>query len=599
MSLTSGARLGTYEIVGVLGAGGMGEVYRARDTRLERDVAIKVLPDLFALDPARRARFDREARMLAALNHPNVAAIYGVEALAGVHALILEFVDGRTLADHLRDRPLPQEQALQCARQIADAMAAAHAQGIIHRDLKPANIALTRTGQVKVLDFGLAKAVDDVATVDEIATTVTRAGTRTGVVLGTAQYMSPEQARGLDVDKRTDIWAFGCVLFEMLTRRCAFDGRTTSDTLVAVLHREPDWSSLPAALPPRIEWLLRRCLEKDPDHRLHDIVDARLEIDDALENPAGSPADGPSRAGRAPARLGWAERAAWLGATLVLSAVAAVMSLRAVRREIPPIDTHRYIATIMLPDGVQLARDEFPGRLALSPDGTRLAFVASDSSGRISLWVRPLESRVARSLPGTDGAAYPFWSPDSRFIAFMAQNKLKTIDSSGGDVTTLCDASFGSTGAWGRDDVILFTPTGNSPLYRVHASGGAPAPITALDAAAGDYQHSYPFFLPDGRHFLYSVIGSKQHGLTDARGVYVAALGQPGPGKRVVETTSNAQFANGHLIFLRSGALVAQPFDTESLTVSGEPRLLVEHVQLVGVGGPGRPARSASRRRVS
>lgn len=590
-----GQALGPYVISAQIGEGGMGEVYRARDAKLGRDVAIKILPRAFAADPDRLARFEREARMLASLNHPHIGAIYGVEESNGVGALVLELVDGETLADKLageeaKSNGLPIPEALAIARQIADALEAAHAQGIIHRDLKPANIKVRPDGTAKVLDFGLAKVMEPIGAPSNVSQPPAKpAMTQAGMILGTAAYMSPEQARGWAVDKRTDIWAFGCVLYEMLIGRAAFGGDTPSDTLAAIIEREPNWKALPERTPSSVRRLLRRCLEKDPKRRLPDIADARLEIDDAKTTPSDTRDAGPTLSSRI-ARVRARERVGWIIAAVCLTGLVATWAFnRAGSGDRTPADLSSYSTSIVLPAGVRLWSGNPPGRFVLSPDGRRLAMVASDATGRSMLWVRPLDSRVAQALGGTEGATYPFWSADSRFIAFFAQSKLKKIGVSGGEVVTLCDASdergvaataggFGSSGTWNRDDVILFTPNGNSPLYRVSASGGTPTQVTTLDPASGDVQHSFPFFLPDGRHFLYFVVGS-QASRTVPRGVYVGALDSKEPGKLIEPGGTNAKYANGYLIFLRNGTLLAQPFDVDRLELGGTPVSLADHVQ--------------------
>jgi Tol biopolymer transport system component len=562
----------------------MGEVYRARDARLGRDVAIKALPGALTGEPDRVARFEREAQILASLNHPHIAALYGLEEAGGSRFLVLELVEGDTLARRLEAGPIPMMEALTIARQVADALHAAHDKGIIHRDLKPANIALTRGGDAKVLDFGLAKALDLETAGDVSSSPTITAGTRAGVVLGTAAYMSPEQARGKPLEKRTDIWSFGSVLFEMLAGRRPFSGETMSDTIAAMLERAPDWQLLPRSTPARIHWLPRRCLEKDPKRRLHDIADARIEIDDTLsENPAEA-GNAPVVAGDGAGHISTRERVAWLMAALGVAAVIALLVLGRGGRERGSPETPRTYTASIVPEGVRLSAVSPPARFALSPDGRRIAMVAADASGRSMLWVRPLHSRVAQPLAGTEGATFPFWSPDSRFIGFLSENKLRTIDASGGQVQTLCDASFGSTGAWNRDDVILFTPQGSSPLYRVSASGGTPARATALDAANGENQQSYPFFLPDGRHFLYFVVGSKSGGVAYARGIYLGALGSDAPGRLLVEGGSNAKYADGHLVFIRDGALLAQPFDPNRFELADRTKPLAERVQTSTTG---------------
>jgi serine/threonine protein kinase/Tol biopolymer transport system component len=568
MSLPAGTEVGPYEIIGPLGSGGMGEVYRARDLRLARDVAIKVLPQDFSGDPDRVARFQREAQVLASLNHPHIAAIYGIEEIDGAsHFLVLELVEGETVAGALRAGPFAPGRALAVARQIADALEAAHAKGIVHRDLKPANIGLTADGVVKVLDFGIAKTL---SAEDRDAAPTVAGVTRDGVVVGTAAYMSPEQARGLPIDKRTDIWAFGCLLYEMLSGRRAFDGQTTSDVMVAVLERQPEWTALPSTTSPRIQSLLKRCLAKDSKQRLHDIADARIEIDEALSQP-----DVPTAlTGRVSRR----ERVAWaVAAASLLALTVSVAWNRTASRDAPAAALPTHTSSIVLPDYLRLAGPS-AGRFALSPDGRQLAIVAVDSSGTSRLYIRRLDSRAAQPLAGTEDAAFPFWSPDSRFVAFLAQSKLKKIAVIGGDVVTLADAAFGATGAWNQNDVILFTPRGNAPLFRVSASSGTPMEATTLVDETGDVQHSFPFFLPDGRHFLFFVVGGKA-GQIDPRGVYLGSLDRDVPIRPLVEGATNAQYANGHLIFLRGGVLFAQPFDVERLQLHGEARTLVTQVQ--------------------
>jgi Tol biopolymer transport system component len=573
MSLLPGTKVGPYEIVSTLGVGGMGEVYRARDPRLRRDVAIKALPDAMAADSDRVARFHREAQVLASLNHPSIAAIHGLEETGGCRFLILELVDGETLAERLKSGPVPLRAVLMIACQIAEALEAAHERGIIHRDLKPANVALTPDDRVKVLDFGLAKSFDSTDG-GMSGSTITSAGTQMGVMLGTASYMSPEQARGLPVDKRSDVWAFGCVLYELVTGRRAFPGQTATDAIAAILEREPEWRLVPASVPPRITWLLQRCLAKDRKQRLHDIADARIEIAQALSNPAaGATTSAPATRTR--------ERLAWAIAAVALAGLAVTLWIgRNPARPASP-EVRPYTVSINLPDALRLPTDVPAGRFALSPDGQRLALIASDAAGRSMLYIRSLRSRIPQPVAGTEGAIFPFWSPDSRVVAFQAQNKLKTVDVSGGEVVTLGEASFRSPGTWNSDGVILFTPKANSPLFRVAPSGGTPVQATVLDSGSGEVQHAYPFFLPDGRHFLYFVVGSKE-GRTVPRGVYVGSLDAKGSGKLIIEGATNAVYANGHLIYLRAGALLAQPFDLDRLELGGEPTPLVEHVQITG-----------------
>jgi eukaryotic-like serine/threonine-protein kinase len=556
-----------YHVTSKLGEGGMGEVWRATDTKLNRDVAIKVLPDSFAADPDRLARFTREAQVLASLNHPNIAAIYGVEELA----LIMELVEGATLAERIAQGPLPLEEALPIARQIADALEYAHQKAVIHRDLKPANIKITPDGTVKVLDFGLAKALSDEAPAGNPAAspTLTMRATMAGVIMGTAGYMSPEQARGQTADRRSDIWSFGTVLYEMLTGRQMFGGDTVSDSLAAVLKTDPDWSALPAETPPAIRRLLRRCLERDRKRRLSDIADARLEIDEALSGvPEGPvPAAAPERSRRS---FGW-----WSIAALVLAVGGLAFAFLRLRDTPSDAPTVRF--QIAAPEGSDFAR----GGMALSPDGRRLAFIATLADGRSMLWVRPLDSLEARPLPGTEGASFlPFWSPDSRFVAFGVLRTLKKIDASGGPPQTLCEIpGVVLGGSWNRDGTILFGYNADG-LYRVPQAGGVPVKATTLDEATGEIGHLRPWFLPDGRHFLYvarmrsvqenviylgTLDGKERKRLTASRqsGVYAP----PAPGED-----------HGHLVFLRESTLMAWPMDPKSYDLAGEAFPVAEQV---------------------
>jgi eukaryotic-like serine/threonine-protein kinase len=496
-------QLGPYTILAPLGAGGMGEVYRARDTKLGREVALKILPPHLTADPERRARFVREARVLATLNHPHIGAIYGLEDADGVTALALELVEGQTLANRLARGPLPVPQALAVARQIADALDAAHEKGIVHRDLKPANIVVQSAPgssdvSAKVLDFGLAKLMADPRGQVGEHQDGSVAGTEDGRILGTPAYMSPEQARGLPVDKRTDIWAFGCVLFEMLSGRRPFDGDTLTDTFAHILEGEPDWAALPAETPAPIRRLLRRCLRKDAPRRLHDVADAAIEIDECdVTEPSSGPAPGVPRASR--------ETRWWiLAAVLVIAAVTGAVWFLTPR--LAPADGTPYAEfPIRPPAGVTFAGPYL--RFALAPDGSHLAFPAMHQN-RATLWVRPLKSLDARMIPGTEegGGFSPFWRPDSRELGFFAGGKLRTIPLAGGPAFNVADvqaapaALSGST--WNREDVIVFQQRPGGPLERVSARGGTPTPVTALED--GDRGHRWPFFLPDGHRFLYA-----------------------------------------------------------------------------------------------
>jgi serine/threonine protein kinase/Tol biopolymer transport system component len=573
MTLATGTRLGSYEVVAQIGAGGMGEVYRARDTKLGRDVAIKVLPANFVNDPERLSRFQREARMLAALNHANIATIYGLEQYDGGTCLVMELVSGETLAERVKSGPLGIEEALKIAVQIAEALEAAHEKSIIHRDLKPANVKLTPEGKVKVLDFGLAKAFARDAANDDPSNspTLSMAATMQGVILGTAAYMSPEQARGKACDKRTDIWAFGCVLYELLGGKAAFHGEDITDILAAVVRAEPDWNLLPPSTPTKIRDLVRRCLQKDKRLRLRDAGDAQIEIEEALAAPETAVA-----ATAGPARRGWLERLSWaVAATFLLTTIglgSAVFYLARVPTDVVP--TRFFISP---PEKATFDAGIGTGvgfsMTVISPDGRRLAFTARDPLGKILLWVRPLDTLAPQALQGTDNAAYPFWSPDSRSIGFFVQGqgKLKRIDVAGGPALTLCDAPSGIGGTWNRDGVIVFAPNTNGSLYRVAAAGGEPTAVTKTSPL---FSHRHPSFLPDGRHFLYFQAGRT----AESSGVFVAALDSD-ESKRLLGADTNALYsASGDLLFIRQGTLLRQSFDLKRLELSGDPTPVAEQV---------------------
>ena len=553
--LAAGRRVGPYEIVAPLGAGAMGEVYRARDTKLNRSVALKVLPERFALDPDRSARFTREAHLLATLNHPNIAAIYGLEESSpstgsgqmAVKALVLELIEGPTLADRIVLGPLPVDEALTIARQIAEALEAAHEKGIIHRDLKPANIKIAPNGVVKVLDFGLAKVWDGAPQSDVTMSptlTATDLGTRT--VLGTPAYMSPEQARGQSLDKRTDIWSFGCVLYEMLTGRAPFAADTISDTIVAILEREPDHTTLPADTPSGIRRLLRRCLQKDRRRRLQAAGDAAIEIDDARAEPKEPQDVVPASRKR--------ERFVWIAATLVLSTFALTLGISYLRTPADMEDMRVDITT---------SSTDAPTSFAISPDGRKLVFVAYDQ-GQTRLWLRPLDAATAQPLAGTEGAMYPFWSPDSRALGFFADSKLKRIDIRGGVPQTLASAPAGRGGTWNSDGLIVFTPSGLGALSRVQSSGGDVATVTHVDRPH-QASHLFPQFLPDGRRFLFFVQGSP-----DTQGVYLGALDSPKTQRLTAADSAGAYLPPDWVLFLRQGTLVARHFDSTRGELTGD-----------------------------
>jgi hypothetical protein len=489
--LSAGTKLGPYEILSAIGAGRMGEVYRARDTKLNRDVAIKVLLPSVADDPDRLARFSREAQTLAALNHPNIAHIHGLEESNGVRALVMEFVEGDDLTVRIARGPIPLDDALPIARQIADALEAAHEQGIIHRDLKPANIKLRPDGTVKVLDFGLAKLDDRSASLSgergdpTHSPTLTLNATQAGIILGTAAYMSPEQAAGKPVDKRSDVWAFGVVLMEMLTGRPVFAGETVSHVLASVLKSDPDWTALPAPTPASIRRLLRRCLDKDRRRRLDSAADARLEIDEAL-----APTGDASMVRLAMQEAAWRRALPWASTGALAAGLAAVLVLWAPWRRASPPAPLRVSAE--LGADASLAAAGLGDAAILSPDGAVVAFVAQKGDGSPQLYVRRLTQLQATPLSGTDDADSPFFSPDGQWIAFFAGGKLKKIAVAGGAAVTLCDAPIGRGGAWGDDGTIVFTPdaTQGVRLLRVSSAGGKPEPLTSL--AEGEITQRWP-----------------------------------------------------------------------------------------------------------
>ncbi|HEU4401321.1 MAG TPA: protein kinase, partial [Candidatus Polarisedimenticolia bacterium] len=591
MSLTAGTRLGQYSIDSPLGAGGMGEVYRARDTKLGREVALKVLPDLFARDSERLARFQQEARLLAALNHPHIAAIYGLEeaecqepsghGAAGERAgqvrfLVLELVPGETLAERIARGALPVDEALAVCRQIAEGLEAAHERGIIHRDLKPANIKITPEGKVKVLDFGLAKAFapheasPGTAPVDLMQSpTLTTPATQVGAILGTAAYMSPEQARGRPVDKRADIWAFGCVLYEALTGRQAFEGETLSDTLAAILKSEPDWEALPSDAGSRLRELLKRCLRKDPGQRLRDIGDARQEIEAAI-------AAGPSgAAGQVDAGSSHRRRASLFIPWVVAGAMAAVAATLLwsfwIARVAPQGSGRPVHLSVALPPSTRLP--SFTGNtLAISPDGSDLIYVASTGNDSPRLYRRPLSSPTATPMPDTEGAWGPLFSPDGKWVGFAVGRKLRKTPVTGGSAITICDGCEGTGFAWGPDGSILIG-TIDWELKSVSAAGGEPRSVLTLGDQAPFSQGvmAWPQVIDDGGSILCSLRGRAQAfdqamlGIVRVRGNSGAPLVTRLPERG----TSPRYLPTGHILFVRGGTLLAMPFGADRATVVG------------------------------
>jgi serine/threonine protein kinase/Tol biopolymer transport system component len=572
--VTPGTRLGIYEVTGALGVGGMGEVYRARDTRLKREVALKLLPASVASDPERVARFQREAEVLASLNHPHIAAIHGLEEHDGVvRALVLELVEGPTLADRIAAGPLPVEEALPIARQIAEALEAAHEQGIVHRDLKPANVKVRDDGTVKVLDFGLAKLSQPTASngsnapnAFSLSPTITSPAlmTHVGMLLGTAAYMSPEQAKGRPADTRSDIWAFGCVLYEMLTRRRAFEGEDVSDTIAAVLRAEPDWTKLPAGVPPAISTLLRRCLVKDARRRVPHIGAARLDLDDAIARPLQEQSLNPQTP-QSHAR----RRAPWIIAAVGVALAAVTAGSAVVHwRETAPTRPAEMRVDILAPTTQSQA-------FALSPNAEHIAYVGADT-GEALLWVRSLREGWVRSLPGTEGANYPFWSPDSRSLGFFAGSMLMRVEISGGLPRALAPAAPGLGGTWNSDGVIVFAGDagGRGGLQRVSQFGDDLKQATMLGNGA-DRALAFPSFLPDERSFVVFGRGFRT-------GLYLGSLDSPEV-RWLTESDGGAVYVSpGWLLFSRGGSLLAQRFEPVSNTVHGDPVIVTPAVSILG-----------------
>jgi len=568
VSLTPGSRIGPYEIGAQIGVGGMGEVYRATDTNLSRHVAIKVLPASMATDADRLARFDREAKTLAALNHPNIAAVYGLERSDRLTALVMELVEGPTLAERIAEGPIPLDEALAIAKQVAEALEAAHEQGIIHRDLKPANVKLRSDGRVKVLDFGLAKVLEPSRASSPGAsmspTITTPAMTEAGMILGTAAYMSPEQARGKVVDARADVWAFGCVLYEMLTGQRAFVGEDVNDMLAAVLRSEPDWELLPPSVPLRIKDLLRCCLEKDVKNRRRDVRDLRIEIEQVLKGTQERPpvpADQPPRIGRL----------AWIVLAVALAAAAGTLALAWAFR--PTSEAPEMRVQINTP-GTAL-----PMHFALSPNGRYLVFVAGEDRPE-RLWLRPLDVVEAQPMPQTEGAQFPFWSADSRSIGFFASGKLYRIDIKGGPPQALADAPNPRGGTWNADGVIVFAPLPGGPLMRTAASGADPEAVTML--VPGQVGHRFPQFLPDGRRFLFNALGDAER-----EGIYLGALDGGDPKRLTTSDTVGRYLEPSRMAYERAGTLVARRLDLDREALTGDPETLATPIGVDPSSTPG------------
>jgi eukaryotic-like serine/threonine-protein kinase len=564
MALTAGTRLGQYEILAAIGEGGMGEVYRARDRKLGRDVAIKVLPDVAIGTPERAARFEREAQLLAALNHPHIATLYGFEETASGHFLVLELIDGESLADRIAASPggLPVAETLRIAGQIIDALEAAHEKGIIHRDLKPGNIMLTSDGQVKVLDFGLARATEGEAAASvSNSPTLSLAATQAGVVLGTAAYMSPEQSKGRVADKRTDVWAFGCVLYEMLTGRRAFEGEDVSETLAAILRGEPDWSAIPPAVPPRVVEIIKRCLAREKKARIPDISVVRYLLNEA---PAAAAPQTPAIAASADSRgRRIAAGLLWFAGGVALAAIAWLAASRVNRAPAP----QAMRLAIVTPATHAIAASAIDRVVALSPDGMVLAYIGrAGSTGDNQLMIRRLDQAEPTAVPNTLGARYPFFSADGRWIAFFMSGELKKVAHTGGAPTPICRTVGGIRGgAWNASNTIVFaTNDPGTGLLTVPASGGEPKVVTK---GSGLDDHFQPSFLPDGRHVLFTI---HKLGVTDAAQVAIVDIGT-GEWRVIVPSGSNAEYVDpGFLIYAQAGTLYAVRFDAHRNEIVGD-----------------------------
>jgi Tol biopolymer transport system component/predicted Ser/Thr protein kinase len=588
MRLSPGAPLGAYEIVALVGAGGMGEVYRARDTRLDRIVAIKVLPTPLAADPQLRDRFSREARAISSLNHPNICTLYDVGHHDGVDYLVMEYLEGETLAERLgRGDRLSPTEAVKIAIEVCEALDRAHRSGIVHRDLKPANVFLVRRGsgtpQAKLLDFGLAKSSAPVATGGQSMLPTTPPNlTQQGAILGTLQYMAPEQIEGMEAGARTDVFAFGALLFEMLTGRTAFAGRTQASLLGAILKDEvPPISTIQAVAPAALDRIVGTCLAKDPDDRYQSARDLLRDLKWAVADPTGGPRTAASTIA-ARNRFLWPTVAALLAIALVVTALFAVRSGRPVAQVVAPVQF-----TIAPPEKASFGGPVAGGtgnatQVAISPDGLNVAFVARSQS-TFQIWLRPLAAAQATPIAGTEGGSFPFWSPDSRTIGFFAAGKLKKVPITGGPPMVLCDAPLGRGGTWNRDNVILFSPSsGGTALMSVPSAGGVPQPVTVLDPATAETNHRWPHFLPDGRRFLYTgTVGTCCPAAKPAH-IRLASLDRPGVSEILLQSESSAFYTFGHVVFAREATVMAQPFDIEADRLQGEAFPVAENVSREG-----------------
>ncbi|MCU1307576.1 MAG: serine/threonine protein kinase [Acidobacteriaceae bacterium] len=581
MTVTSGTKFGPYEIQSALGAGGMGEVYRAMDTRLDRTVAIKVLASHLSSSPELKQRMEREARTISSLNHPHICHLYDIGSHNGTDFLVMEFLEGETLADRLRKGPMPLNELLKIGIAIAEALSVAHHQGIVHRDLKPGNIMLTHGG-AKLMDFGLAKplALQSTGVASGTAPSFTAAATLSGPsplspltsagsIVGTIQYMSPEQIEGKEAGARSDIFAFGAVLYEMVTGKRPFAGKSQISLASAILEKDPDpISASNLLIPPALEHVIITCLQKDPEDRYLAAHDIKLELK-WIASGRSAPALAPASESTSPTR----QRYAWIAAVIaaILLGVAAGFFIN--RPAQPALSVRTVVDP---PEKVTLNLvGDFAGPPVLSPDGSTLAFTAIGVDAKTAIWVRPMNALEAHMLPGSEGATFPFWSPDGRSLGFFADGKLKTIELSGGSAVVICDAQFGRGGSWGPNGVIIFAPSTQTSLMRVSATGGEPVALTQLDKAQ-QTSHRWPFFLPDGKHFLYLAINhDPSHAAYDA--VYYASL-DGRENRQLFRSGSNVLYGSVFLLFARVDQLMAQPFDPASGTLSGEPQALAAGV---------------------
>jgi len=579
VSLEPGQTLQSYRIVDQIGAGGMGEVWRATDDRLDREVAIKVLPAGFAANEQFLARFEREAKTISSLNHPNICTLYDIGNENGIHYLVMELIDGESLGDRMRQGALSIEKVLEIGTEIASALDAAHAQGIVHRDLKPDNVMLTKSG-AKLLDFGLAKTAEAFETTIDSVTglpTENRPLTEEGSILGTLQYMAPEQLDGTEADARTDIFALGTILYEMATGQRAFEASGRASLIAAIVEREPaPISSVQPLVPPALERIVSVCLRKDPAERWQTAHDVKLGLEWAAQ--AGSAAGIPApvtvkRKNR--------ERLAWTTAAVLLVACVAAAWLAVVRGHALG-DRRKIVASITAPEGSRF--ETFGGNigsLTLSPDGKWVTFAASTPDRNTMLYIRPLDSNGAQPIDGTEGASFPFWAPDSRKIGFFAGGKLKKINRTGGAAISVCDAPNGRGGTWNGKGVILFTPETQTPIHRVSSGGGASTAITELDPSQNETTHRYPVFLPDGKNFLYLRASHGLAGRDEGNAIWIGSL-DSNDTTRLMQSESDVFVTQGHLLFVRDGFLMAQPFDLSEHELSGDPFAIDEDVGFIG-----------------